>query len=102
MNAATAGFGELRSGNLGVRIATDPAEMDAAQALRYRIFYTEMGATADPATVATERDRDIFDDVADHLLVVDHDLGEGPESVVGTYRLIRREAADKVGGFYSA
>jgi putative hemolysin len=102
MNAASAGFGELRSGNLGVRIATDAAEMDAAQALRYRIFYTEMGATPDPATVAAERDRDIFDDVADHLLVVDHDLGEGPDSVVGTYRLIRREAADRVGGFYSA
>ena len=102
MNAADAGFGELRSGNLGVRIAHDAAEMDAAQALRYRIFYDEMGAHADPETIAAQRDRDRFDDVADHLLVVDHNLGEGPDSVVGTYRLIRREAAAKVGGFYSA
>ena len=40
--------------------------------------------------------------MADHLLVLDHDLGEGPAAVVGTYRLIRREAAARVGGFYSA
>ena len=97
-----AGFGELRSGNLGVRIATTAAEIDAAQALRYRVFYDEMGAHADAATAASRRDRDRFDAVADHLLVVDHALGEGPESVVGTYRLIRSEAAARAGGFYSA
>jgi putative hemolysin len=97
-----AGFGELRSGQLGVRIATTAAEIDAAQALRYRIFYDEMGAHPDASTRATGRDRDRFDDVADHLLVIDHAIGPGPEGVVGTYRLIRREAADRVGGFYSA
>ena len=97
-----AGFGELRSGTLGVRIATTAAEIDAAQALRYRIFYEEMGAHPDDATRATHRDRDRFDAVADHLLVVDHALGPGPEGVVGTYRLIRSQAAQRVGGFYSA
>jgi putative hemolysin len=39
--------------------------------------------------------------VADHLLVIDHALGAGPRGVVGTYRLIRREAAARVGRFYS-
>ena len=97
-----AGFGELRSGTLGVRIATTAAEIDAAQALRYRIFYEEMGAHPDDATRATGRDRDRFDAVADHLLVVDHAIGPGPEGVVGTYRLIRSQAARKAGGFYSA
>ncbi len=97
-----AGFGELRSGHLGVRIATTDAEIDAAQALRYRVFYDEMGAHADAATAASRRDRDRYDAVADHLLVVDHAIGEGPQSVVGTYRLIRTVAATKVGGFYSA
>ena len=97
-----AGFGELRSGTLGVRIAESAAEIDAAQALRWRVFYQEMGAHPDAATTASQRDRDRFDDVADHLLVIDHAIGEGPQSVVGTYRLIRAEAAAKVGGFYSA
>ena len=36
------GFPELRGGNLGVRIATTDEERDAAQALRYRVFYEEM------------------------------------------------------------
>ncbi len=96
------GFGELRSGNLGVRLARDAAEIDAVQALRYRVFYEEMGAHADAATAASRRDRDDFDAVADHLLVVDHDKGEGAESVVGTYRLTRRAAAAKLGRWYSA
>jgi putative hemolysin len=96
------GFTELRAGNLGVRLAETAAELDAVQALRYRVFYAEMGARADAQTVATERDVDMFDAIADHLLVVDHDLGEGAMSVVGTYRLIRQPAAARLGRFYSA
>ena len=97
-----AGFGELRGGTLGVRIATTSSEIDAAQALRWRVFYEEMGAQPDAATAASRRDSDRFDAVADHLLVVDHAIGPGPEGVVGTYRLIRAGAAAQVGGFYSA
>ncbi len=94
-------FPELRAGNLGVRLARNAAEIDAVQALRYRVFFEEMGARADAASAATRRDTDDFDAVADHLLVVDHDRGEGPESVVGTYRLIRRAGAAKLGRWYS-
>jgi putative hemolysin len=99
---ADPGFGELRANNYGVRIATDAAEIDAVQALRYRVFYEEMGARADAGTAATRRDRDDYDAIADHLLVVDHTIGDGPEAVVGTYRLIRRPAAARLGRFYSA
>ena len=95
-------FPELRAGDLGVRVAVTPEEIDAAQALRYRVFYEEMGAHPDAATRASGRDKDTYDAVADHLLLVDHILGEGPENVIGTYRLIRREAAAKAGQFYSA
>ena len=96
------GFGELRAGNLGVRIATSAAEIDAIKALRFRVFYCEMGAVPSALIAATGRDFDDFDDIADHLLVVDHDIGDGPEGVVGTYRLIRDDAAAKAGRFYSA
>ncbi len=96
------GIGELRAGNMGVRLAVTEAEIDAVQALRFRVFYREMGADAAPEALATQRDRDRFDAVADHLLVVDHELGPGPESVVATYRLIQREAAAQIGRFYSA
>lgn len=99
---ADAVFEEQRAGNLGVRLARTTAEADAGFALRFRVFYEEMGARPEPAAAAARRDIDDFDAVADHLLVLDHDLGEGPAAVVGTYRLIRREAAERVGGFYSA
>ena len=95
------GFGELRGGHLGVRIATTEAEIDAAQALRWRVFYEEMGAEPSEPTRASQRDVDAFDAVADHLLVVDHAIGPGPEGVVGTYRLIQQEAAEQIGRFYS-
>jgi putative hemolysin len=96
------GFGELRAGNLGVRIAATPAEIDAVQELRFRVFYEEMGATPEPLAAALRRDRDRFDAVADHLVVIDHAIGPGPEGVVGTYRLIQRPAAQRAGAFYSA
>lgn len=98
---AAPGFAELRSGHLGVRLAVNQAEIDAVQALRYQVFYEELGARPDAVTLATRRDRDEFDEIADHLLVVDHNLGEGAGSVVGTYRLIREEAALRFGQFYS-
>lgn len=94
--------GELRAGDLEVKLAVTAADIDAAQALRYRIFYEEMAARPSSETAATRRDVDSFDAVADHLLVVDHQLGSGPDSVIGTYRLIRRAAAERHGGFYTA
>ena len=97
----TPAFRELRAGHLGVRLAINEEEINAAQMLRYQVFYEEMGAKPDSATLALKLDRDEFDAIADHLLVIDHDLGEGTESVVGTYRLIREEAAAKFGRFYS-
>jgi len=95
-------FVNIRAGNLGVRIATTAAEVDAVQALRFRVFHEEMGAKLDPASAADRRDRDAYDPIADHLLVIDHAIGPGPEGVVGTYRLIRTNALSQLGRFYSA
>ena len=94
--------GDLIVGDLEVRLARTSAEVEAAQALRYRIFYEEMAARPSPEVAATKRDFDAFDAVCDHLLVIDHRCGAGPEGIVATYRLIRREAAERQGGFYSA
>lgn len=87
--------------NLEVRLAMTAAEVDAAQELRYRVFYEEMGARPTLAMEARRRDFDALDDYCDHLLVIDH-ASNPPGKVVGTYRLIRREAAAKHGSFYSA
>ena len=93
--------GAITAGSLEVRLAETAAEVDAAQALRYRVFYDEMGATPTPAMTSRQRDFDSLDDTCDHLLVIDHAAEKGGK-VVGTYRLIRREAAAKHGSFYSA
>jgi putative hemolysin len=92
---------ELWTGSLEVRLAETTAEIDWAQALRYRVFYEEMAAIPSDAMKARRRDFDAFDEVCDHLLVIDHARGQGPEMVVGTYRLIRRPAAARAGCFYS-
>ncbi|MGA1856605.1 GNAT family N-acyltransferase [Brevundimonas sp. HT1-5] len=92
----------IRLGTLEVRLARSAEEIDWAQALRYRVFYEEMAAVPSPAMQARSRDFDDYDGVADHLLVIDHARGNGPDMVVGTYRLIRRPAAEKVGRFYSS
>lgn len=93
---------DVRQGALEVRLAKSADEVAWSQALRYRVFYGEMAARPTPEMEAQARDFDAFDAVADHLLVIDNSRGDGPESVVGTYRLIRREAAAAVGRFYSS
>ena len=90
------------AGDFEVRLAKTAAEIDAAQRLRYRIFYEEMSAHPSPEMAAQRRDFDSFDDICDHLLVCDRRRGEGPEGIVGTYRLIRRSAAAERGRFYSS
>jgi len=90
------------AGDYEVRLANTHPEIEAAQALRYRIFYEEMQAKPTPETMATKRDVDDFDEVCDHLLVLDRRRGDGPESIVGNYRLMRRAAAAKIGRFYSS
>jgi len=92
----------ISSGPLEVRLAESAADIDAAQALRYRIFYEKMGARPLPGMESERRDRDQFDQICDHLLVLDHSRGAGLDAVVGTYRLIRRDAAARLGAFYSA
>lgn len=91
-----------RAGALQVRLAESEAEVDAALSLRYRVFYEEMSAKPSPEVARQRRDFDDFDAYCDHLVVIDNDMGSGAEGVVGTYRMLRRSGAEKVGRFYSA
>ena len=90
-----------RAGQLDVRLATSSEEIAAAQALRYQIFYEEMGALPTHEMAAAQRDIDDYDAVCDHLLVIDHGF-DGRPHVVGTYRLLRQVVAQLHRGFYSA
>jgi len=94
-------FGDIHIGTLEVRLALDPVEVRAAQALRYRVFYDEMKAEPTPEMAAAQRDFDDFDSDCDHLLVIDHARGGPNGAVVGTYRLNRRSVAANRRGFYT-
>ena len=100
--ASNAEIVKVVAGDFEVRLAQNDAEIEAAQALRYRVFYEEMTAEPSPEMAALHRDFDAFDTVCDHLLVLDRRRGDGPEGIVGTYRLIRRAAAARMGRFYSS
>ncbi|WP_020180274.1 GNAT family N-acyltransferase [Methylopila sp. M107] len=117
-----------RIGGLELRLAERPRDVKHAQRLRYRVFFEEMSAVADPIAKLWRRDMDLFDAVCDHLVVTDHAAqgvslaatllngmkgfaveGQGPvaalkqkPAVVGTYRLLRQSVADRAFGFYSA
>lgn len=101
-----------RIGNLEVRLARSRKDILKAQRLRYEVFYEEMSAT--PSVLGSMRrlDQDPYDAVCDHLLVVDRagELAAVPggwartrnAQVVGTYRVLRQEVAQRSLGFYTA
>jgi L-ornithine Nalpha-acyltransferase len=95
-------FGRL--GALEVRLAQKKQDVKRAQKLRYRVFYENGTAIADATTMLARRDKDAFDRICDHLLVIDHAAKptlSGKQPVVGTYRLLRQEVANGNHGFYT-
>lgn len=90
-----------RIGGLEVRLARDEDEIAAAQEVRYRVFYEERRTGGCGPVAADRRDADRFDAVCDHVLVFDTGLsGPRHRRIVGTYRLLRQDAAARA-GFYS-
>ena len=93
-----------RLGALEVRLAQQKRDVKRAQKLRYRVFYKDGTAIADATTMLVRRDKDAFDKICDHLLVIDHAAKpsiSGNQPVVGTYRLLRQDVAENHGGFYT-
>ncbi|HPG88010.1 MAG TPA: GNAT family N-acyltransferase [Hyphomicrobium sp.] len=99
-----------RIGNLEVRLARTRAEIKLAQRLRYQVFYEEMCAVPSRLAQFRRRDEDPYDAICDHLLVVDLNetrkatsMGRGEQpKVVGTYRVLRQDVAERSLGFYTA
>jgi L-ornithine Nalpha-acyltransferase len=101
-------YGQI--GSLQVRLARSAADVRSAQRLRYDVFYRELSAKPGITAQFRGRDEDPFDAVCDHLLVLDNETeklaGAGWSSgrqprVVGTYRVLRQEIAERNAGFYT-
>lgn len=94
---------------LETRLAETKNEIKAAQQLRYRVFYKELSAHPNMITRFTRRDKDAYDKICQHMLVIDKRnkkrgvplIGKQREKVVGTYRLLPQRTAQENRGFYS-
>ncbi|MEZ5884029.1 MAG: GNAT family N-acyltransferase [Paracoccaceae bacterium] len=84
-----------------IRLATEAGDLKAAQRLRYAVFVEELGADGPFVDHAARLERDEFDAVYDHLILVDTRRDAAAlDHVVGVYRLLLSERAAAFGRFY--
>lgn len=93
-----ASHSQPRSGGLSTRLAVSPSDLRAAQALRYRVFVSELGGDGPCVDHDARLEQDSFDPYFDHLLLIDNDRGG---QVVGVYRLLPGDRLGPDGQFYS-
>ncbi|WP_404368765.1 GNAT family N-acetyltransferase [Marinobacter sp.] len=94
MNAQTAAIARPAR-RLTTLISRDPAQIKAAQRLRYELFSEEYGSDLGTETPGLDADR--FDQYCDHLLVTDARTGQ----LVATTRVLHQDSTRYLGGFYS-
>lgn len=93
---------ELDEGHFRLRLAETEADRRAAERLRYVVFVEELGGDGALIDHANRFERDAFDDVCDHLVLVDTRRDEAAlDHVVGVYRLLPGARAATYGRFYS-
>lgn len=85
-----------------VKLAESPKELRAAQRLRYRVFVEELGGGGAMVDHENRLEQDRFDDHFDHLILIDNAReGDEIDKVIGVYRLLPGDRAEKLGQFYS-
>ncbi len=78
-----------------VRLTRNKEERRQVRALRYDVFVEEEGADATEEQRTLREEYDAYDTFAEYMAVFHNGR------VVGTYRIIDRNAAEKMGGFYT-
>ncbi len=78
-----------------VRLTRNKEERKQVRQLRYKVFVEEEGAGASEEQRALGEEYDAYDRFAEYMAVFHNGR------VVGTYRIIDRNAAEKMGGFYT-
>ena len=86
-----------------LRLAESDRDLKAAQRLRYNVFVTELGGDGAGVDHDSRLEMDDHDSYYDHLLLIDTRRdAEALEDVIGVYRLLKGDSAERAGGFYSA
>ncbi len=78
-----------------VRLTRNKDERKMVRQLRYDVFVEEEGASTTEEQRALREEYDDYDRFADYMAVFHNGR------IVGTYRIIDRAAAEKMGGFYT-
>jgi len=78
-----------------VRLTRTKEERKQVRQLRYNVFCLEEDASATEEQKNLGEEYDAYDTYADYMAVFHNN------KIVGTYRIIDREAAEKMGGFYT-
>ncbi|HSF63352.1 MAG TPA: GNAT family N-acetyltransferase, partial [Paracoccaceae bacterium] len=85
-----------------LRLASGDRDLRAAQRLRYQVFVEELGGDGPLVDHAARLERDAFDPVFDHLLLIDTRRDAAAlEDVVGVYRLLPSDRLAPGDRFYS-
>ncbi len=88
--------------HLVLRLARDERDIHAAQRLRYRVFVEELGGDGPLVDHDQRLERDEFDPVFDHLILIDTRRDAAAlDDVIGVYRLLPCDRAAAFGRFYS-
>ena len=78
-----------------VRLTRTKEERKQVRQLRYNVFCLEENASATEEQKNLGEEYDSYDTYADYMAVFHNN------KIVGTYRIIDRDAAEKMGGFYT-
>ena len=85
-----------------LRLAQTDRDLKAAQRLRYRVFVQELGGDGPLVDHVAGLERDDFDPIFDHLILVDpRRNADAMEDVVGVYRLLPGEKLAGTAKYYS-
>ena len=88
--------------SLELRLAQTDRDLKAAQRLRYQVFVTELGGDGPLVDHHARLERDEFDNIFDHLILVDlRRDADTLDDVVGVYRLLPGDRVTATGRFYS-
>ena len=84
-----------------IRLAIEERDLLAAQRLRYGVFVEELGGDGPLVDHEQRLERDEFDPIYDHLVLIDtRRNADALDHVVGVYRLLPGERAAEFGRFY--
>ncbi len=85
-----------------LRLAQTNRDLAAAQRLRYRVFVSELGGDGPLVDHENQLERDSFDPIFDHLILIDPRRdAKALDDVVGVYRLLPGDRVLAGGRFYS-